>query len=193
MDGCSLSLFLSLCMYFSGTMHGSDCALKSVETCIFGVAVGIGMKENRPVLLYLAFASILVVNKPALSLSLSCAHNHTHIYRPRPAWHHTNENELRQRTLRRMRQANDVISVYFIHDPFCFSRQFVRHPLITMWQLMHEWMLFLRVDVTPLSTTFKAHREKPLHTQITFIHWMNGMRSLENTHKHTHTNTEYQQ
>lgn len=24
-----------------------------------------------------------------------------------------------------------LISVYFIHDPFCFSRQFVRHPLIT--------------------------------------------------------------
>lgn len=106
MDGCSLSLFLSLCMYFSGTMHGSDCALKSVETCIFGVAVGIGMKENRPVLLYLAFASILVVNKPALSLSFLCTQPHTHIQtqarlasheRKRTATENTEKNETGKR------------------------------------------------------------------------------------------------
>lgn len=54
----------------------------------------------------------------------------------------------------------------FIHDPFCFSRQFVRHSLITMWQLMHERLLFSRVDVIPHHTIFPLHADTE-HTMRT--------------------------
>lgn len=94
------------------------------------VVVGIGMKENR--LLYRI--SQFAFNSDAETVP----HIHTP-YTHKHSKHSANSRcsgitiENRSATeIERNETANDVISVYFIHDPFCFSRQFVRHPLITM-------------------------------------------------------------
>lgn len=57
-----------------------------------------------------------------------------------------------------------------------FSRQFVRHPLITMWQLMHEWLLLYGTTVAfeGVAVARDTQREIPPHwvSCINAMWWM---------------------